>query len=187
MTILSYLVQGSLSCMVMAGFTILDTLDMECKFYPYSYKYEPDIVPLVNKIKALNHLNDNTYIPGVNQALIILEEEISLLCWSLMRVNGFIFEDCPTQFETEGKWSRNYIVYPKGDLEIPLGLSGVISYPPVRTPRKEELLPCAEIESKIVDFTEDSNDDDHEKEELSISINQYVMRHRDSTAINASG
>ena len=41
--------------MVGAGFIILDTLDIECKVYPYTSNFEPNMLPLGNADTAYDH------------------------------------------------------------------------------------------------------------------------------------
>ena len=60
--------------MVGSGFVVLDTLDMECKVYPYSSKYDPkNPPPLANTVTSYDHPDGNTYTIRVNQAIGIFD------------------------------------------------------------------------------------------------------------------
>ena len=60
------------TCIFVAGFKIIDMLDMKWKFYPYSSEYEQNIYSLVNAVSAYNQSDGNTYLLMVNQSLDIL-------------------------------------------------------------------------------------------------------------------
>ena len=66
--------------MVVTGCIVLDTLDMEVKVYPYSSEYDTKVVPLFNAATYYDHPDGNIYILRENQALVMLDEDISLMC-----------------------------------------------------------------------------------------------------------
>ena len=109
------------------------------------------------------------------------------MCPFQMWANGLIVEDCSHQFEIEGRRSRKSFVCPKSGLEFPLALFGAISCLPVSTNIQEELLSCEDIELTSGYVTWNPNDDDHEKEEHNIAVNQYGMRHGGRRYINMGG
>ena len=80
-----------------------------------------------------------------------------------MRANGLIVEDFSRQYEIKVIRIRQYIFCPQSGIEFLLGLSGVISYLPVRTPIQEDLIYCEEIKVTSRDVAWDPNYDGFDK------------------------
>ena len=83
-------------------------------------------MPLVNTATEYYHPYGNTYILRFNQALVMLEEDIRFRCPFKMWANEFIVECFTRHFEKEGRRKRHSIIYPQGDIECTLALSGAI-------------------------------------------------------------
>ena len=64
--------------MVVSCFIVMDNMYIDCKFYPYQSVYYPNIVPLVKSVTEYYHTNGKPNIMRVNQALLILDDYISL-------------------------------------------------------------------------------------------------------------
>ena len=119
--------------MVVSDFIVLDNLDMECKFYPYSSEYEPNIVPLVNSVTVYCHMYGNTYILRLNQSLVTIDEDINLLCMFQIISNRSIVKNFPSSLKRREK----ELAIPfslQSSLEFPLVIYIVVSYLTVRTP-----------------------------------------------------
>ena len=119
--------------MFVSGFIVLGNLDMECKFYPYSSEYEPNIVPLVNSVTVYCHMYGNTYILRLNQSLVTIYEDINLLCMFQIISNGSIVKNFPSSLKRREKESA-ILFFLQSCLEFPLELYIVMSYLTVRTP-----------------------------------------------------
>jgi hypothetical protein len=63
----------------------------------------------------------------------------TLLCSNQLRATGWKVQDMPKQFNAE---LAHAIINPTGTLQMPLKMSGVISYLPMRRPTDEELETC---------------------------------------------
>jgi hypothetical protein len=63
----------------------------------------------------------------------------TLLCLNQLRANGWKVQDGPKQLEAE---SAHAIIDPTGTLQMPLKMSGVISYLPTWRMTDEELETC---------------------------------------------
>jgi hypothetical protein len=108
------------------------------------YQSLPDI-PIAAVATAWDDpVSGDTVILVINQALYFGDRmKHSLLCPNQLRHYGLKVNDVPQEF---GSGSSHSIIIPDFDLELPLELSGVISYLPTRMPTEDELLQCQHIE-----------------------------------------
>ena len=118
---------------------------------------------LFNSVTFHDHLVGNTYTLMVDQSIKIIEKDRRLLTPLKMSSNGSIVEDFSRQSKSKGIRIRQYNFFPQSGIEFILGLSGVISYLPVRTPIREELIYCEEIKVTSGDVAWDPNYDGFDK------------------------
>ena len=91
---------------------------MDCKVYPYSYKYEPKTMPLINSVIYYYHPVGNKCILRVNQALVMFEGERILICPLQTRDNELVVEDFSHQFEKYGRRISHYTVLLQSGLDF---------------------------------------------------------------------
>ena len=98
------------SSMVGAELIVIYNIGMECKSYHYSSEHEPNIDPFINYFTSYEHPDGNT--STLNQALVIIDEERSLICIFQIRYNGLIVKDFLSEFEMEWRRSKRSFLYP---------------------------------------------------------------------------
>ena len=113
---------------------------------PFIGEYQPlPDIPIATVATAWdNPVNGDTILLIVNEALYFGDRlKHSLLCPNQLRHFGLQVNDVPKEFVSG---SSHSIIIPDHGLEIPLELSGVISYIPTRLPTQEELSQCLQVE-----------------------------------------
>jgi hypothetical protein len=76
----------------------------------------------------------------INEALYFGDKmSHTLLCPNQLRANGWTVQDVPKQFDAE---SAHAVIDPTGTFRMPLEMSGMISYLPMRRPTEKEIETC---------------------------------------------
>ena len=105
------------TCIAGHGFAVYEETGDTCMVYPFSEKYKPIRVKIVNAITTYTNRKGVNYILLFNNVLYLPDMEVSLLCPNQLRDHGLIVEDCPRQFDSSsghcistrmGTWSFHW-------------------------------------------------------------------------------
>ena len=153
------------TCIAGHGFVLYEETGDTCMVYPFSEKYEPIRVKIVNVVTNYTSSKGVNYILLFNNVLYLPDMEVSLLCPNQLRDHGLIVEDCPRQFDSS---SGHCISTPDGNLVIPLEMDGVMSGFNITRPTKQQLDSCEWI-TMTSDTSWNPNSNEFKDNELSVS------------------
>ena len=122
------------TCIAGHGFAVYEETGHTCKVYPFSEKYKPLKVKIVNAITVYTNFKGVSVVLLFNNVLYLPDMEVSLICPNQLRDNGLIVEDCPKQFDPK---SGHCIRTPDGSHTIPLEMDGVMSGFDITKPTKQ--------------------------------------------------
>jgi hypothetical protein len=117
----------------------MDYTDTKVNVSPFSDSYEAikDVLIATVAMAWDNPANGDMIILFIHEALYFGDRmSHMLLCPNQLQANGWKVQDMPKQFDAE---LPHAIINPTGHLWMPLKMSGVISYLPMRRPTDEEL------------------------------------------------
>jgi hypothetical protein len=132
------------TCVAGANTRVTDYADTKVSVSPFSDSYESiKDIPIATVATAWDDPETGEVIVlYIHEALYLGDRMLShtLLCPKQLRANGWTVQDVPKQFNAG---SAHAIINPTGNLWMPLEMSGMISYLPMRKPTDKELETCA--------------------------------------------
>ena len=121
-------------------------------------------------------INHRTYVLLFEQALLVPNLDVNLLCVDQMRANDVIVNDMPLQRLPPGdrKPESHSIISKDTDLRIPMNFEKPISYFNCRIPTREEILDVWEYDHVYLTSSEEWDPYDHRSSELESNLRREL-------------